>query len=499
MDHKKPDYAIKAEKINIGFDGVSVLKDVDFSLQSGEVHAVVGSNGAGKSTLMKILNGIYRPTSGALYFFGVPQTLKSAEDARRVGVAMVYQDLSLIPTLTVAQNVFLSHYPRRGVLIDDRRCNRITAELLESVGVASGASPTDVVGTLSSGQQQIVEIIKALSANPRILILDEPTAALSVKEIENFFAVIRGLKRRGISVVYISHYLHDTFKICDSVTVLRDGVVATHCATEDIGMFELVKEMVGDKPTEMHWNKRKPVAPHEKPLLETCGLSTARVKNISLKVHRGEVVGIAGLLGSGRSELFDALFGMDRIKGGEIYLAGKSIQIRTPTEAIKAGISLVPENRRKRGLILDFSVRENAVLSTFARFTRWFLLNIRALAVLVNSYIKSLDIKARSQNQLVRFLSGGNQQKVVVGKCLATESRVLLLDDPTFGVDISAKQEIMSIIRNYVGQNNGAIFVSSEFKEIAEFCDSVYVMKRGEITNHFNTALSEKELLFCVQ
>ena len=495
-----PHNAIEAKSVHIGFNGVSVLHNVDFFLKSGDVHAVVGVNGAGKSTLMKILSGVYRLSSGTIKFFGKLTDLDSPLAAQKAGVAMVYQDLSLIPSLTVAQNVFLLHHPYRiGVIIDSKRTNKRTAELLQEVGVEANISPDDLVENLSPGQRQIVEIVKALASDPKILILDEPTASLSVKEIEGFFEVINRLKERGISIIYITHYLQDVFKICNAITVLRDGKNVISCAVNEINLAELVKHMIGSDSTQAVWKKRAPISPDETPIFEARDITTTHIKNINLKVHKGEIVGIAGLLGSGRTELFDALCGVDRITQGELLIDNVPQKVNSTSKAVKAGISLVPENRRERGLILDFSVQENIILSTLDRFKKRMILSIKEIVSHVMEKIQSLNIKTQDKSQLVRFLSGGNQQKVVVGKCLSAKSRLLLLDDPTFGVDVRSKQEIMSIIRDFVGEENGAVFVSSEFKEIADFCDSVYIMKRGEITEHFSKTLTEEELLYHVQ
>ncbi len=492
--------AISAQKINIGFNGVPILKNVDFSLRRGEVHAVVGSNGAGKSTLMKILCGVYHPQGGAIRFFNNPIDLTSPGVASKAGLEMVFQELSLIPTLTVAQNVFLKHHPyRRGPFIDDRRANNEAAKLLEIVGVGTSTAPTDIVEELSSGQRQVVEIVKALASNPKIIILDEPTASLSVAEIEGVFKVIRNLKERDISVIYITHYLQDLFKICDRVTVLRDGEVAMNCPIGETSLAKIVTAMVGDTRKVKKQKKEAQAFASAKTLLEVNNLSTKKVKNISFKVQQGEIVGIAGLLGSGRSELFDALYGIDHLHGGEILVNGKQLQLHNSSAAIDAGVALVPENRRTRGLIVDFSVTENIILSILDRLTKRFLLNKAAMSEHVGGMIKNLDIKTQGGNQKVRFLSGGNQQKIVVAKCLSTKSRLLLLDDPTFGVDIHAKGEIMAIIKEFVSRGNGAIFVSSEFNEIIEFCDTIYIMKQGKISTRLDNSITEDQLLYQVQ
>ena len=448
---------------------------------------------------MKILNGVYPKESGEIKLFGTTVDFSSPEMSRQAGISMVFQDLSLIPTLTVAENIFLRSVPyRRGLLIDDTRCNERVQQMLRTVGVGAQILPTDKVEDISSGQKQIVEIIKALSNDPKILILDEPTASLTHAEIKILFLVIQRLQEEGISIIYITHYLRDVFSICDRVTVLRDGATVLKSKTSDITMSRLVAAMVGTATQEISWTHREK-RPAVTPLMEVVRLETAHVHDVSLQIQRGEIVGIAGLLGSGRSELMNALFGVDPILAGKIRIDGVDQPINSTADAIKAGISLVPENRREQGLILDFSVSDNIVMPVINRLKKMMLVDEEKVSDLVTRSVESLDIKTRGPRQIVRFLSGGNQQKIVVAKCLAGDAQVLLLDDPTFGVDIHAKQEIMKIIRDYVDRGNGAVFISSEFKEIAAFCDTIYIMKRGGITDCITTPVSEDDLLHSVQ
>jgi ribose transport system ATP-binding protein len=493
------EYAIRAEKINISFNGLQILYDVDFSVKKGEVHALVGTNGAGKSTLVKIINGVYKRDSGTIYIDGNPVNYENPKGAREAGIAMVFQDLSLIPSMTVAENIFLNSNPyRKGLLIDDRKNAQKTKELLELIGVDTEIQTRDVIENLSIGKQQIVEIAKALSGNPRILILDEPTASLSNTEIERLFKVIDNLRQNRISVIYITHYLQDIFKICDSLTLLRDGRTIFRHKTDKITINDLINAMVGTETKSFSWNRRQGLR-KGKPILELKNLSTKKINSVSLSVYPGEITGIAGLLGSGRTELFKAIFGIDKVTGGELFIDGVKAVITSPMNAINRGIALIPENRREQGLILDFAVSENIVLSIFDRLRKFLLINDKKTLELTNNYINALNIKTHGARQFVRFLSGGNQQKVVVAKSLASNSRILLLDDPTFGVDVHAKQEIMKIIHSYAEQGNAVLFVSSEFNEIANFCDSIYVIKKGCITDFITEQLNEDELLYKVQ
>jgi ribose transport system ATP-binding protein len=494
-------YAIDAQKLNISFGGIQILKDVSFQLKTGTVHAVVGSNGAGKSTLMKILNGIYQKDSGSIELFGVPVTLNTPEASRRSGIAMVYQDLSLIPTLTIAENLFLQDNPYRkhgGILIDDKTANAKATELLQAVGVEINIPPTTRVESLSSGQRQIVEIAKALSRNPKILILDEPTASLTNPEIESVFSVIETLKKRNISIIYITHYLRDIFKICDKVTVLRDGECVLHAETQEATLEQLITEMTGSESQQTTWIQKDNIRTGT-PRIELQEICTEYVHAISLKAYPGEIVGIAGLLGSGRSEMMQALMGLDTITKGTVLINGIKQRIRSPKDAMQHGIALVPENRREQGLTLDFSVAENMIMGIVKTLTRWIFVSTEKITNLVNHYIHSLGIKTQGGKQIVRFLSGGNQQKIVVAKCIAQNPKILLMDDPTFGVDIHAKHEIMKIIRDYANQGNTVLFVSSEFNEIAAFCDSIYIMKHTTISEFISERTTEDDLLYLVQ
>lgn len=493
------EYAVEAKKINIGFDGVRVLHDLDFSVKKSEIHALVGTNGAGKSTLMKIINGVYKKDSGDIFIFGKKADYETPEGARRAGIAMVFQDLSLIPTLTVSENIFLQTNPyRKGVFIDDKKNGKKAAELLEKIGVHGEVSPNERVEQLSIGKQQIVEIAKALSYNPKVLILDEPTASLSKPEIEKLFAVMNTLKSQGISIIYITHYLQDIFKICDSITLLRDGKTLFRKNTDELDLQFLIDSMSGGESRSFSWNREK-IDRTQPALFEAKNISTAHIKDISLKLYPGEVAGIAGLLGSGRSELLQSLFGIDKLQTGKIFIQGKPVSLDSPADAIEHGISLVPENRREQGLVLDFPVSENVVLSIVNRLKKFFVIDKQKSNKIVRHYIRSLNVKTQGPGQLVRYLSGGNQQKVVVAKCLASDSKVLLLDDPTFGVDIQAKREIMKIIHDFAAKGNAVLFVSSEFNEIASFCDSVYIMKKGRITEVLSEKVTEEELLRKVQ
>lgn len=491
--------AIEARKIKKGFDGNPVLKDVNFTLKTGEVHALVGQNGAGKSTLVKLINGYHQRDGGEIKVFGKASQFSSPKQAQLEGISMVYQDLSLIPSLSVADNIFLTEQSKKSALISNRERVKQAQPFLDMLDV--DISPSQKVETLSVGEQQFIEIAKALAMNAKILVLDEPTASLSNNEINDLFKVISTLKEKGISIIYITHYLSDIMRICDAVTVLRDGYTVLEIQTKDTTIDDLVEAMLGNKTsTNLTWERQALTQPPHTPLLELQNISTAELDDVSLTVMPGQVVGLAGLLGSGRTEILEAIYGLTPLTKGKLLVNGKEVKISSPRHAIETGINMVPEDRRSQGLVLDFSVEDNVLMASFDRISRSMVLDKSKGQMIVENAIKKLGVKTTGASQSVRFLSGGNQQKVVIGKCLSTDAKILLLDDPTFGIDINAKYEIMKIVNQYVAQGNGVIFVSSEYAEVGSFCDVIYVVNKGRIVNHYSgQRMTEEELLAAVQ
>lgn len=491
--------AIEARRLKKGFDGNPVLKEVNFTLKTGEVHALVGQNGAGKSTLVKLINGFHQRDGGEIRLFGEESYFATPKDAQAKGIAMVYQDLSLIPSLSVADNIFLTHSQQRSALISNRERVRQAEPILATLGV--DIDPRQKVESLSVGEQQFIEIAKAMAMDARILVLDEPTASLSNNEINALFAVIEKLKSRGISIIYITHYMSDIMRICDAVTVLRDGYTVLETQTADTSVDALVEAMLGSKTdTDFIWDRPATSTAETVPLLELCNVTTCDLDAVSLKVMPGQVVGLAGLLGSGRTEILEAIYGLTPIQSGEVRVNGRAVNIHSPRQAIENGINMVPEERRSQGLVLDFSVEDNVLMASFDRISRSMVLDKAKGQSMVEATIKKLGVKTTGVSQPVRFLSGGNQQKVVIGKCLSTDAKVLLLDDPTFGIDINAKYEIMKIVNQYVAQGNGVIFVSSEYAEVGSFCDVIYVVNKGRIVRHFSgQRMTEDALLAAVQ
>ncbi|MGH2802519.1 MAG: sugar ABC transporter ATP-binding protein [Thermoleophilaceae bacterium] len=472
---------LRMRGIGKAFGGVTVLEDVDFELHAGETHALLGGNGAGKSTLMKILQGVYTLDRGRVELDGELVQLGSPQASRRHGIAMIFQEFSLVPTLTVAQNLYLTREARtRARLLDDRAVERRAAGLLAELGVA--IDPRASVSRLSTASTQLVEIAKALSQEARILIMDEPTASLAQSEVEALFEIIERLKERGITVVYITHRLEEVMAVADRVTVLRDGRVVGTQPTSELDMQGLIELIVGRAVERaMEWSERL-VDRSGTPLLELRGLSTGTgVRNVDLQVHAGEILGLAGLMGSGRSELARAVFGVDPIDSGGILVRGQEVRIRQPVDAIELGIVLVPEDRRSQGLVLDHSVGTNLTLPLLRRLSRGGVLDDREGRRIGERYVERLDIRTRSLDTVVSRLSGGNQQKVVLGKWLAADPQVLILDEPTAGVDISTKSEIVERVRRLANQGKAVIVISSELPELLAMADRIVVLRDGAV------------------
>ncbi len=462
------------------FSGVTVLDDVSFELRAGETHALLGGNGAGKSTLMKILEGVYTLDSGTVELDGEPAELGTPQAARRHGIAMIFQEFSLVPTLTVAQNIFLTREERRAGLLDDKAVERRATALLAELGVDIPARTP--VERLSTASMQLVEIAKALSHDARILIMDEPTASLARSEVEALFGIIERLKARGISIVYITHRLEEVVAVADRVTVLRDGRNVDTRETSRLDMAMLIEMIVGRTVERaMQWSERA-VDRTGTPLLELRGVSTRTgVHDVDLQVHAGEIVGLAGLMGSGRSELARALFGIDIASSGELLVRGERVRIRRPQDAIRAGIVLVPEDRRSQGLVLDHGVQRNLTLPLLRRLSRRGWLDDREGRRISERYVERLGIRVGSLAAPVRRLSGGNQQKVVLAKWLATEPDVLVLDEPTVGVDIGTKSEIVELVRELADGGKAVIVISSEFAELLAVADRIVVLRDGTV------------------
>lgn len=491
---------ISLKNVHKSFGGVSVLNGVDFDLQKGSVHALVGQNGAGKSTMMKILTGVYTCDSGAIYIDGSKVKMNSYSDAVSHGISLIFQELSLIPTLTVAENIFLNREILEGPFLDKKSMERKAHELLQSLDIDVDVHSR--VEDLDVGVCQMIEIAKALSVNAKVLILDEPTASLSEKETAHLFTLINSLKQRGVSMIYISHRMAEIFKICDTITVLRNGSIVTTKPTRDYSLTGLIEDMIGRKTAALTTADEELASKCTgRPLMTVehlnCG---SRLKDVSFELREGEVLGLAGLMGSGRTEVVESLFGLNKDASGQVTINGQPYEIKGVRHAIDSGLALIPENRRREGLVLMHSVEENLIVPIFDKLKRGLLLESKKVADIAERSISDMAIKTHSRKTPAFNLSGGNQQKIVVGKWLNSAPSVLLLDEPTAGVDVGSKREIIDKVRDFVGENHAAIFISSDILELISACDRFIVFYDGKVTATYNRSeITEEVLQYAIQ
>lgn len=478
------DYILSLEDIVKSFGGVSVLDHVNFNLKRGSIHALVGGNGAGKSTLMKILMGVYTCDSGTIRINGEVAKFNSYKNAQKKGISLIFQELSLIPTLTIAENIFLNREIKKGIIIDRKEINQRTRELLEGLGIDIDVEQK--VEDLTVGHCQLVEIAKALSTNASVLIMDEPTASLSDKETEILFKIIQGLKAKGVSIVYISHRMNEIFRIADEISVLRNGKIVAVKPVSKYTMKTLIQDIMGsEKNRIMEWKERD-VPVSDEVLLQVKNLSLGKsLNNVSFELKKGEVLGLSGLMGSGRTEIMECLFGIRKPDSGEIKFDGTTVSFKSNNDAIDAGIVLVPEDRRRQGLVLMHALKENIILTNFKDVKKGITISNSLIKQVSEKAIKELKIVTGSISTKLINLSGGNQQKVVIAKWLNRQPKLLLLDEPTAGVDIVTKVEIIDIVRHLANQGKSVIFVSSELSEILAVCDRILVLHDGKITKEF--------------
>ncbi len=476
------DELIRMDNISKEFPGVKALDNVSFQLRAGEVHALVGENGAGKSTLMKVLTGIYSKDEGKIFCHGEEVEIDSVRASQKLGIIMIHQELNLMSHLTVAQNIFIGREVRgkAGIFLNDAEINRKSAEIFKRLNV--DIDPATKVRNLTVAKQQMVEIAKALSYNSEILIMDEPTASLTTREIEDLFRVIRMLKDEGKGIIYISHRLEELKQISDRITVMRDGTYIDTIDTKDIEIDRIISMMVGREifvtKTESNLSPDAPVALEVKHL--NCG---KMVQNISFQVHQGEILGIAGLMGAGRTETARAIFGADKTQSGEIYVYGQQVHIKSPNDAVRNGIAYLSEDRKRYGVLLGLNLEHNTSLADMKDFTQAKLfINFRKARKNTEVMIQRLKIKAPSSKQLAKFLSGGNQQKLVLAKWLTRNSEIFIFDEPTRGIDVGAKNEIYKLLNDLAAQGKAIIMISSELPEIIRVSDRVLVMCEGHIS-----------------
>lgn len=486
---------LRMVNITKSFNQVTVLENVDFDMRKGEVHALVGENGAGKSTLMKILAGVYQPDSGKIFINNEEVKLRSPIEAKNKGISIIYQEFSLIPTLSISYNIFLGKEPKNRFGIIDRGKMVLEAKkVLEKIGL--NLKSESVVGDLSTGNMQQVEIAKAILENSKILIMDEPTSALTEAETEKLFNIINLLKEKGTSIIYITHRMKEIFQICDRITVLRDGKKVLTSEIKDTSLQDIIRNMTGrNKKIEVLREGTKALNKQSKtPLLEVKNLSSSNnFSSVNFNLFPGEVLGITGLLGSGKTELAQTIFGIEKKDFGEIIIKGDIAKIKSPKDAMNYGIGLIPENRRTQGLILNQSIKTNAVLPSLKRFCNFFIIREKEVMNTVKGIIRQLKIKSKSLNEEVRFLSGGNQQKVVIGKWLIYDPDILIMDEPTIGVDVGAKSEIIEIIKKMAEEGKGVIVISSELNELLAVSDRIIVMSRGKMVKELQREEIENE------
>lgn len=471
------------------YPGVVALNHVSMSIKDGEVHALLGENGAGKSTLIKIIAGAVQPDSGTIAFGEMEYKHMTPQLSQEEGVAVIYQELNLCPPLTVAENIFLGR--PQGKLYSQRQVNALAQEIFDEYGF--DLNPNTVVMKLSPAQQQVVEICKAISMGAKIMIMDEPTSSLATSEVELLFKVIEKLKAKGVTIIYISHRLDEVFQVTDRITILRDGQYVTTINTADTNRQELVSLMVGRKLTESYPSRSHALG---EVVLEAKNLTGNSVENISFKLHRGEVLGFAGLVGCGRTETMQLIYGAAHTDSGEVLVNGNPVKIHSPVDAISAGIGLIPEDRKEQGCILPFSVLFNTTLICNKKFIHGGVISKQKRLEVANEYKEKLRIKVPSINQQTVNLSGGNQQKVVVAKTMAADLDIIIFDEPTKGIDVGAKQEIYHLMNEMAAQGKAIIMISSDMEEILGMSDRIIVLCEGRVAGELHKeAFSQENVL----
>jgi len=495
LNNKIEKSILRVRKLNKSFPGVKALDNIDLDIYKDEVHALVGENGAGKSTLIKLLVGAYKKDTGEIYFNNQKVEFDSPAQAFQSGISVIYQENSLIPQLTVIQNIFLGteSFTPLGV-IDE---NKIYQEYLYiSKKLGFELPPHEEVRNLGVAEQKLVEILKALIHEAKFIIMDEPTASLSKNEIEHLFRIISELKSNHISILYITHILGEVFRIADRITVLRDGKKIKTVFTKDVNRDEVITMMVGESLKNAYTSRPTGIKKSQRPVLKVENLRRKpRVNSISFEAFPGEVLGITGLTGAGKTELSRLIFGVDKLEDGHILINDKSVRFHSPVDAVNQGISLVPEDRKKDALILMLELYKNITLPTLAQFSDKGVLSSKKEFDMARQSIKKLDIKTSGVNQVVKYLSGGNQQKVVISKWLQTEPKVLIMDEPTRGIDVKAKVEIINIVRKLAKSGVCVIFVSSEVSEVVKISDRILVLSRGKISGEFKHGVSQEEIM----
>ena len=482
---------LEMQGIQKHFSGVHALKGVNFELRAGEVHALMGENGAGKSTLIKVLCGIHKKDGGSITYFGKDVSFNNIAESQAAGISVIHQELNMMNHLTVAQNMFIGREYKKAGLIDDRRMEEEAQKMFEKIGV--NIDPSIKLGELTVGKQQMVEIAKAVSRDCKLLVLDEPTAALTLPEVEELFKIMRELQEKGIGMIYISHRMDEINRISDRVTVMRDGEYVGTVNTADVTKDDIVKMMVGR--VIMGEQKAASTVPADAPVvLEVKNMNAGKeVKDVSFTLRKGEILGFAGLMGAGRTEVARALYGADPRQSGEIYLHGKKVKIKTPEQAVKNGICYLSEDRKRYGLMLDKSVTENTVIASVDDFIMAGLISDSKMKSFSADYNEKLRTKTPSMEQLLKNLSGGNQQKVIIARWLMKNSDIFIFDEPTRGIDVGAKSEIYHLMEDLAAQGKSIIMISSELAEVLRMSDRVLVMCEGRKTGELDISEATQE------
>lgn len=486
------DYILRMENISKSFPGVKALQNVQLAVRKGTVHALMGENGAGKSTLMKILIGIYQPNSGSITFDGSPVEIPDTATALKLGISMIHQELSPVPYMSIAENIWLGREPlNRFGLIDKARMIADTRQLFEKLGI--NLKPTTLMKHITVANTQLVEIAKAISYNSNLIIMDEPTSAITEREVEHLFRMIRALKEQGVAVVYITHKMDEVFQVSDDITVFRDGKHIATVPAAQATRGSLISMMVGREMTDLFPKVKAAIGDV---MLSVRNLSRLNhVHDVSFDLRRGEILGLAGLMGSGRTETIETIFGVARASAGDIYIRGKKVDIRHPQDAINHGMAMLTEDRKLTGIMSVLSVRDNMMIASLGKFARGGLLDFRSINETGRQEQARLAIKTPNLNQLIKLLSGGNQQKVLISRWLLTSPDILFLDEPTRGIDVGAKAEIHRLIGKLAQEGKAIIMISSELPEVLGMSDRVLVMHEGRITGEFDRTEATQEAI----
>lgn len=472
---------LSMKDISKTFPGVKALSHVDFTLRKGEIHALMGENGAGKSTLIKVLTGVHEFENGTIHIDGISEAIvnKSPQDAQSRGISTVYQEVNLCPNLTVAENLFIGHEPRKLGMIDWRTMNKKSAELLESLGIE--VLPTKLLSECSIATQQMIAIARAVNMKCKVLILDEPTSSLDDEEVEKLFVLMRRLRDEGVGIIFVTHFLEQVYAVCDRITVLRNGELVGEFKTKELPRFQLVAKMMGKDFDDLADIKSgHKMMEDGEPIIEAKGLGhKGTIRPFDITVHKGEVIGLSGLLGSGRSELVRAVYGADKADSGTLKVKGKEVKIKSPLDAMKLGMAYLPEDRKKDGILADLSVRENIIIALQAKRGMFHPMSRKEMNEAADKYIEMLQIKTASRETPIKSLSGGNQQKVIIGRWLLTNPEYLILDEPTRGIDIGTKTEIQKLVLDLAEQGMAVTFISSEVEEMLRTCSRMGILRDG--------------------